>query len=264
MVAEMTGNLSLLAPAMVAVALATLLVGDQSIYENQVDSRADSPAHRDRFAFPLLSALPAHRAVVPIPMLEHHLTPSEAIEALTSGRSPYGVVVDDHGALLGEITADILRSARRDGTSSISRLVRPIPATVNADTPLDQALDQLANQERRWLPVVDGKGGPVLGAIDTRALLRSYRRAMKSNVRPLAPVSEDLHSVEIVLPEDSPLAGVTLAASGIPPGARILTVERDGHVIVPHGGTRLEPGDTITLSFPAAQRRRIFSIVLGS
>lgn len=57
MVAEMTGNLSLLAPAMVAVALSTALVGDHTIYTAQLPTRADSPAHRVRFSFPLLSSL---------------------------------------------------------------------------------------------------------------------------------------------------------------------------------------------------------------
>ena len=57
MVAEMTGNLSLLAPAMVAVALSTALVGDHTIYTSQLPGRADSPAHRIRFSFPLLASL---------------------------------------------------------------------------------------------------------------------------------------------------------------------------------------------------------------
>lgn len=57
MVAEMTGNLSLLAPAMVAVAISTALVGDRTIYHRQLRTRADSPAHRVRFSFPLLSSL---------------------------------------------------------------------------------------------------------------------------------------------------------------------------------------------------------------
>jgi len=57
MVAEMTGNLSMLAPAMVAVGLATFVVGSKSIYRSQLATRADSPAHRFRFAMPLLAAV---------------------------------------------------------------------------------------------------------------------------------------------------------------------------------------------------------------
>src|SRR5262249_26303653 len=46
MVAEMTGNLSLLAPAMIAVAVSTALVGDNTIYRSQLPNRASAPAHR--------------------------------------------------------------------------------------------------------------------------------------------------------------------------------------------------------------------------
>jgi chloride channel protein, CIC family len=265
MVAEMTGNLSLLAPAMVAVAIATLLVGDNSIYRHQVDSRADSPAHRDRFAFPLLNALPSHRAVIPTPILAENLTPQQALDAMTEARVSYGVVVDGHGKILGEVDHDTVRGAVETGeVASIARLTRPVPAVVLADMPLDQAMDLLTNHERRWLPVTDGEDGPVLGSIDARALMRSYRRAVRSQIRPLTPVTEDVHSLEVVLPEESPLAGVALSDAELPPGVRLLTIARDGSVLVPHGGTILQAGDTVTITFPAAQRRNVFSLLLGS
>jgi H+/Cl- antiporter ClcA len=54
MVAEMTGSLALLPPAMIAIGLATVVVRDDSIYESQLRSRADAPGHRARFGLPLL------------------------------------------------------------------------------------------------------------------------------------------------------------------------------------------------------------------
>ncbi|WP_146206051.1 chloride channel protein, partial [Propionibacterium freudenreichii] len=42
MVAEMTGNLSLLAPAMIAVAIATMIVGDNSIFHSQLRNRLEA------------------------------------------------------------------------------------------------------------------------------------------------------------------------------------------------------------------------------
>jgi CIC family chloride channel protein len=65
MVAEMTGNLSLLAPAMLAIAVATLLVGDRTIYTSQLPNRASAPAHRLRSSFPLLAALTVRNAFEP-------------------------------------------------------------------------------------------------------------------------------------------------------------------------------------------------------
>jgi CIC family chloride channel protein len=63
MVAEMSGNLTMLAPAMVAVALSSALVGDETIYRAQLPNRASSPMHRVRMSFPLLSALTVREAM---------------------------------------------------------------------------------------------------------------------------------------------------------------------------------------------------------
>src|SRR4029078_3459739 len=68
MVAEMTGNLSLLAPAMVAVAISTALVGNNTIYHSQRRRRADAPGHRLRFSFPLMSSLFVRDAMSPAPL----------------------------------------------------------------------------------------------------------------------------------------------------------------------------------------------------
>jgi CIC family chloride channel protein len=262
MVGEMTGNLSLLAPAMVAVAVATLLVGDTTIYKNQVDTRADSPAHRDRFAFPLLSALPAYRAVVTVPTIPRSASAQQALEAMQAARIGYAVVEGDNGALAGDLRVESVRAA--DAATPVADLMESIPAVVVGETPLDEALDTLAAHERRWLPVTDGDGGPVLGAIDTRALMRSYRRAVQSQVRPLTPVTDEVNSMEVRLPDDSPVAGRTLANAGFPVGVRVLTIHRGSTVVVPHGETELRPGDTLTVTFPAATRRRVFSLLLGT
>ena len=66
MVAEMTGNLSLLAPAMIAVAISTALVGDNTIYRAQLRDRASSPFYRAQYRFPILSTLRVRDAMAPL------------------------------------------------------------------------------------------------------------------------------------------------------------------------------------------------------
>ena len=65
MVAEMTGSLSILAPAMVAVGLAWFIVrrGDDTIYRSQLKNRADAPAQRLLVGMPLLANVPVHQAM---------------------------------------------------------------------------------------------------------------------------------------------------------------------------------------------------------
>ena len=60
MVAEMTGSLSILTPALVGVGLAWLIVHhfDDSIYRSQIRSRSDTEAQRIMAGLPLLATIP--------------------------------------------------------------------------------------------------------------------------------------------------------------------------------------------------------------
>lgn len=262
MVAEMTGNLSLLAPAMVAVAVASLIVGDAGIYTSQLPTRADSPAHRHRFAFPLLTALPTGRAVRPVSLFEAGTPAADALKALGDTRAVHAVVLDEDREIRGEITAEAIRSALADGSSpTVGELAVPFPAVVAAATPLDDALDILAQHERRWLPVVEGDGGPLVGAIDTRALLRSYRSAAEQQVRPLSPLG-DIESIEVTVAERAPAVGRTLLTLGLPAGARVLAILRSGGTLVPSGNTTINAGDRLTLTMQKGQQEEVLDLFL--
>ena len=260
MVAEMTGNLSLLGPAMIAVAIATLVVGDESIYRSQVDTQADSPAHRHRFSFPLLTALPSGRAVIPVVVVPAEATIADALGAMEAARTPHAVVKRADGTL-GELDAAHAREA--SVLATVGSISRPFPALVQADWPLDRALDLLTEHDRRWLPVVDGPGGDVLGQLDMRTLLRSYRRAAAQQMRQLSPLAEDVQTVEVRIAEGSPLAHRPLRDVHFPHGARLAALRRDGDTFVPEGDTILLPGDVATLTVLADARSEALELLLG-
>ncbi len=262
MVGEMTGNLSLLAPAMVAVAVATLLVGNTTIYRSQVATRADSRAHRHRFAYPLLDALPAHRAVEAISVVPDTETVEGALARLDQDRNAEGVIVDEEQKLIGELVAEDLRQVPDAGVPVVD-LARDLPVVVLADTSLDEALDRLASHERRWLPVLDGSDGPVLGAINARSVVRAYRLAVQQQVRPLTPVDEQISTMELNVTVGAPVDGKALADAFLPPGVRVLTMERAGHVSAPTGDTVLHAGDRLTLVMTRGTRSKVLSLILG-
>lgn len=262
MVGEMTGNLSLLAPAMVTVAVATLLTGNATIYHSQVGTRAESAAHRHRFAFPLLDALPAQRALTPLPAVPAGATAAEALAALDGAGSERGVLVDAGGRIAGDLSAEALRAASDGGTPAAGLAGQPPPA-LPADTPLDEALDRLAAHDRRWLPVADGPEGPLLGAIDARSVVRAWREAVRQQVRPLSPVDEEVGTLELTVAAEAPVRGRTLAEAELPPGVRVLTVERRGRAFAPAGDTVLRRGDRLTLAVPRGERAATLSLILG-
>lgn len=54
MVAEMTGGYNLILPMMIVSALSYLLLGPVSLYEKQVPTRIDSPAHLGDYAIDIM------------------------------------------------------------------------------------------------------------------------------------------------------------------------------------------------------------------
>src|ERR671933_2390545 len=149
MVAEMTGNLSLLAPAMGAVAVSTALVGNTTIYRSQLPNRASSPAHRVRFSFPLLSSLLVQDAMVAPSSVIHADVPLASIEALVlSDDLPGAIVVDDQERFIGVLMdeqAQAVPVAERARTP-VSMVVNKDAVTLDPNQTLDVALEKLANR----------------------------------------------------------------------------------------------------------------------
>jgi CIC family chloride channel protein len=155
MVGEMTGNLSLLAPAMIAVALSTALVGDATIYRSQLPDRGSAPAHRVRLSFPLLSslrvrdamtALPAGPLAPDAPNGALHLTPEttldDALEQITAADAGQAMVLEREQPVGQLTTRDIVASYKLALARGVRRTRRLgaeselLEATVAASSPL--------------------------------------------------------------------------------------------------------------------------------
>ena len=106
MVAEMTGSLSMLAPAMIAVGISWLIVcrSDATIYRSQLKSRAEVPAQRVLVGLPLLSWIPTKRAMPPPRLvLAADLSADEARAALSGAGVAGASVVDEEGRFEGAV-----------------------------------------------------------------------------------------------------------------------------------------------------------------
>ena len=257
MVGEMTGNLSLLAPAMVAVAVASLVVGDASIYESQVATRLDSPAHRHRFAIPLLSTLTVRRAIQPARVVE-----ADAKVADVMSQSDGQVVLVLEGAdIVGGIRPERLKAVAVDGDVRVGDCIERHETALDAEMTLDEALDALVDSARSWLPVVDSGSGQPLGVLDARTLVSSYREAAKfTNGRP----SPFANTVDVLITPSSKANGEPLAALSFPHGARVMNIVRKDHVVVPTGETRLDTGDHVIVGLETPGLERQVESLLGA
>ncbi len=240
MVAEMTGNLSMLAPAMIAVGLATFVVGHSSIYKNQLATRSDSPAHRFRFAMPLLASVlvgdAARQARVVVSVDEVAAVACAKMEAAGVPGAP---VVARDGTVMGLVDLDKLWLAPGGGRVGTSDYLRdPILA---ADDGLDDALGSLADHHRSWAPVVTS--GRVVGILSVQDAMAAYRTALRGNIRQVRGLGAGGVIIETEVATGSALAGRRVAEIPWPREAVLVAIERDGALLVPRGDLELRAGD---------------------
>jgi CIC family chloride channel protein len=253
MVAEMTGNLSLLAPAMIAVSISSIIVGRDSIYTSQLNTRADSPAHRLQFSFPLLSTLAVRQALVPLQLsFSPTQTVLEAEQLLADEVVSGGSVIDEQGDLCGVLTlADIQKvPADQRNLKEIKDVMNRKVLTLSPDITLDVALEQLTSSHVSWAPVVesDPLSGhqPVLGVITAANIARLYRETLAKDSRRMRGMVEGTVMVEARIEPGMRLAGSTLRDAHLPPECLVVSIRHEGEVLFPRGQSVIQPGDTVT------------------
>ncbi len=255
MVAEMTGNLSLLAPAMVAVAISSSLVGNNTIYRSQLPSRADSPAHRIRFSFPLLTSLQVRDAMVqPAPAILRDAPLHDAETLLASDSNPGLVVIDRDGRPIGVITREAFarQPGERLATDSASEALSAPTLRLAPTQPLDLALENLAAAGLSWAPVVDE--GRCIGILTVKGVASTYRATLEKSVRRAAALPGDSILFEARLTPSSPVAGRLLSNADFPKGTLVVSITRGGDTVFPRADTQLHPEDVIlVLADPSAE-----------
>lgn len=248
MVAEMTGSLALLPPAMVALVVASLIVGDTTIYRSQLRRRSDSAAHRFGFGLPATSATPL-TAVMSRPKLviQAAMPARLALETLQEGRLPGAPVINTDGAFIGSLQTRALEAELRAegaGEAAASRYADVEAMTLPVDAALDAAIDALPASKGGWVPVLDD-GMRVVGIVSSADLIKGWQQTMRESVRSLAAAARSTSIVEGVvgaIPEDVPLSRLSL-----PAGAIVVSAVRDGSFLFPEPDTTLRPGDQVTI-----------------
>lgn len=263
MVAEMTGNLSMLAPAMIAVGISSILVGDATIYTSQVGSRADSPAHRIQLSFPLLSTLAVRQAMTAPPLrFSPRETVAEAERQLIEQNRGGVSVLDPRGNLLGVLTlADIERVPQEQRASCyVEEAMNREVLAVQPDETLDVALEQLTSHRIGWMPVVEvemASGNKhLVGRISAQDVVRVYRETLAKGSRRMRGLVEGTVMVEVQITPGMPLCDRLLRQTKLPPESLVVSIRRHNELLFPRGGTVIKAGDIVTfLVSPGGEER---------
>ena len=249
MVAEMTGSLSILGPAMIAVGLAWFIVrrSDDTIYRSQLKSRADAPAQRLLTGMPVLSSVPVRQAMAPPRLV---VSDGMSVAQARLRLREWGVsgvpVIDEEGRFEGTISLESLGTDVHGDDRRVGALVDAGTPTVSESAYLDVAVDAMSTATQHWVPVLDSER-KVVGTVATSDVVRGYRLGLLARLQKLNPSGDEGNSDRVGISADSPIAYQSLRHAGLPPSVIVTTIQRQRDLVVPNGDTVLTPGDELVL-----------------
>jgi len=247
MVAEMTGTLSLIVPAMLAVGLATLIVrrNDDTIYRSQLRSRAESPAHRMLTGLPLLAIVPVSDAMAPARcLLSSSDDPSTFAARMEQGGVSAAPFIDDQARYVGVVTLASLAKLTEDSDTAGEVPIDATFAPIHRSVHLNVVLETLTSTPQTWAAVIDDDRR-VVGTVSISDIVRNYRRTMQANLRRISELGGTTGISEVLVAENSAIDQAPVRTAAIPRGILITAIERGGDVVRPNGDTVIHSGDRL-------------------
>lgn len=186
MVSELTGSYKLLLPTMWCSTLCFLLCRRWTLYEKQVPTRLDSPAHRGDFIVDLLEGITVgevYRRDPNLKLISESMSLDAIVHTLAGTQQHYFPVVDESGNMVGIFSAVDVRSYLYDETIwqlTVARDVMVVSVvSVTPDDDLNTALTRFTAVNLDELPVIDpDQGGKPLGMLRHKDLIGAYNRRL--------------------------------------------------------------------------------------
>lgn len=269
---ELTGDYTIILPLMIAIVIAATLsnlLSRDTIYTLKLRRRGIE-LFRGRSAN-LMQVLHVRDAMQPLPEpIAATSQLNEVIDRFARRDVSALPVVDARGAYRGVVTARQVESAMRDNAIDVTAAdLAELPAALAPGIDLEHALQQLIQEERSALPVIDDRSHSMVGWLTHRDLLIAYNARLEHSVARVASVAaadepvvsavgpdpplsdlKDFRIVDIELGGDTAPVGQRVADVPWPPHSLVIAIRRDGHIDVPSGETTLERGDRLTILVP--------------
>lgn len=180
MVVEMVGSITILIPAMAAVAVSHLLTGEKTIFRQQVPTKAQSNAHRGEYNRHILEQITVGETMTSLPAIisfSPEDVPVKVMDAITeTGHTGFPVI--ENGHLVGIVTNQDVRNNHSEmHPATIREIMTLNPHTICREDTLEKALGVIVVQGFNHLPVVE-KDHPdiLLGFLTRTDILQMYAR----------------------------------------------------------------------------------------
>ncbi len=278
---ELTGDYRIILPLMLTVVIATLLsqrlLQGESIYTLKLSRRGVRLQHGrdiDILQGVLISEVMTH-TVKPV---SKYMTIVELADVIThSHRNGFGVL-DDQGKLFGIVTLSDLERAltnEQPHNTPVAEIATTWPhlRVSFPDETIGDALTHMGAQGLGRLPVVS-RDDPyhLLGILWREDIIRAYDLALtrRAEIQHSTKRIEQQHQdstefIDIHLSSNDKIIGKTVAdlAAVIPRDCVLVSIQRNGRVIIPHGDTTFQAGDQITAFVRVQDSHKLYQCLHG-
>jgi CIC family chloride channel protein len=258
---EMTDDYRLIVPLMAAV-IVSLIVAErlhrESIYTLKLTRRG---IHLRRGqVIDVMDSVRVEEVMVPQPVTVPVDLPVELLanEFIRTGRHGFPVV-DDAGRLYGVVSLEDYRRIIGKGTPAkdhltVGEIATRDLVTIYPDESVAAAMRRMVPRDLSRLPVIT-RDDPhhLVGVVRRNDIVRAYELGVlrREEARHRADANQALsHSraefLDVRLPAESHAVGLTIAELKLPRSAVLVSIRRGRELVIPHGDTRLAPGDVVT------------------
>jgi CIC family chloride channel protein len=184
MVAEMTRNYNFLIPAMVACGISYVASGKWTLYENQVESRIDSPAHMGEFSIDLLEEIKVKEIMTTRLVTVTPSTSLLQVSKLMASQFHLSYPVLEGGKLVGFISYRKLLGISPDVAASrtVGELMEPVGHTVSPEDTAADALRIFHSNNDEHLAVVDPENRDTILGLVTHSDVIHGQEAAKMGI----------------------------------------------------------------------------------
>lgn len=258
---EMTNDYQLILPLMAAV-IASMIVAErlhpESIYTLKL-SRRGIRLKRGRDV-DVMEAVTVEEVMTRLPDTVAINYPLKSLEELFIMTGHHGFpVVDEDGNLVGIVSlTDYRRTLNMDQAELESMIVADIatfdPITVYPDEPVGVALHRMAPRDLSRLPVVSRENPKILlGIVRRPDIVRAYELGVvrREEARRRSGIDTGISTaeaefVDVQLLENSKSIGKSIAELNLPSQVVLISIRREGELLIPKGDTQLQANDIIT------------------
>jgi chloride channel protein, CIC family len=187
MVSEMTGGYQLLVPMMLSSSTAYMALGRTTLYEQQVNRMADSPANMGDFTIDVLDTLDVESAYQPNVSMAvinetAHLVDFQNL--VSERKDNHFPVISSNKEIVGIISLKNVRSVLFEAEANdvlIARDLMTNPVTVTRSENLRSALKKFMDSEYGQIPVVDFRDEhKIIGVLGHEDVIEAYNKEVKA------------------------------------------------------------------------------------